>query len=101
MSHLAFPALNVRGRSLVSPGVAPQGGQALKNCQAQESRPDKEAKSHCGLRALAERVAVALGDADEGGHGNRAREPEDGRNDENDECCESMVQASSVQRREG
>lgn len=81
--------------------MAPQGGQALKNRQSQEARPDEEAESDSGLRALAESDAVALWHADEGGHGNRAREPEDGRNDEQDKRNEGMVEASRVERRKG
>lgn len=101
--HVSSPilGLHIRGRSLVSPRVAPQGGQALENRQSQEARPNEESKSDCGLRALAEGDAVALGHADEGGHGNRAREPENRRDDENDKCDKSMVEASSVKGRQG
>lgn len=58
--------------------VAPaHKAQPLHDGEAREDDPVEEAKGDTGLGALAEVVAVALGNADEGSHGDRASEPEE------------------------
>lgn len=81
--------------------MAPQGGEALENRETQESCPQEESERDSRLRGLTEGVSVACGDSNKGSHGDGTGEPENSRNDQEDKCYKSMVEACKVKWRDG
>lgn len=94
-------SLNVGGGGLVSPRVAPQGSQALKNRERQETCPQEKCKGDASFISLAPVISVTGWRANETRKGNRACEPEDRRDNQEDKGGKSMVEASKVNRRNG
>lgn len=103
LSHIigATLSLNVGGGSLVSPRMAPQGSQALKNRERQEACPQEKCKGDASFISLAPVISVTCWRANETRKGNCACEPENRRDNQEDKGGKSMVEASKVNRRNG
>lgn len=73
-------------------------GKAFHGSKASEDGPDEEAKCDGGLGALAEVIAVAVGHANEVGHGDGSGEPEDCGDGENGETDDGVVETNREER---
>lgn len=93
--------LNGGGGGLVSARMAPQGSQALKNCERQETCPQEECKGNAGLIGLAPAISVACWRTNEARKSNGACKPEDRCEDQQAKGDKSVVEAGHVHGRNG